>query len=121
MTEPKVVDQWIDESGLEYRVFSTGVHDFRAPGEKWISTYMKDGVHGFRDLFSHRIAKLAARVQELEGHAELYRELAARVDDDDDSLVAENARLREGLEKIRNLGPYEMQELADDALKEKQR
>ena len=42
---------------------------------------------------------LAARVQELEGHAELYRELAARVDDDEDSLVAENTRLREALEE----------------------
>jgi hypothetical protein len=70
--------------------------------------------------------RLAARVQELEKrqmistctvHGEIG--LGAACHHCLDDVVAENTRLREALEKIRNLGPYEMQEMADDALKEK--
>jgi len=61
----------------------------------------------------------------LEGHAELYRELAARVDDDENSLVAEVTRLREALEtmpckcepELPDVGEYEC--IRCVALKEK--
>ena len=51
----------------------------------------------------HLMRHVQARVEELEGHAELYRELAARVDADEGSLVAEHQRLREALEDERTL------------------
>ena len=55
-------------------------------------------LHENCESYEGLVPKLEARIKELEGHAELYRELAARVDDDENSLVAEITRLREALE-----------------------
>ena len=62
-----------------------------------------------------------ARNAALEAQADLYRELAARVDDDEDSLVAEITRLREALRTCQTMGHVDCLCLgvATDALKEK--
>ena len=74
-----------------------------------------------KDEIRHHKAENQRLREALEAQADLYRELAARVDDDEDSLVAENTRLREALRTCQTMGHVDCLCLgvATDALKEK--
>ena len=101
MTEPKVVHahQWDDDEGWGHLVRTDGGYYQGAEREEH-EDRRYDLVDKIPLDVAIELARLAARVEELEGHAELYRELAARVDDDENSLVAEITQLREALDSI---------------------
>jgi len=97
MTEPKVVHEWFGGTGAItnlYRVDDHGAITCQNPNDE--SEYVKP------NLFSigRELARLAARVQELEalGDADAFRDLADahnELRDHNVELLAENKRLRE--------------------------
>jgi hypothetical protein len=118
MSEPKVVHEWEWKKGYRVRFVESGEYilpQVQREETEWVFADLPAGV------IPTELARLAARVQELEeqirgyGHVWWTKDQQVEIDE----LNAENTRLREALEKIRALGPYEMQEMADEALKEK--